>query len=191
MCIGIVSMVGLAPPWLFCSDICRSKLSSQNPSELRVFMAAGNTAGKISLVQITSPFSSLRDFLYGTFKIIIVWTCFYWKFHTISRILTCIFTLMIPSSASATAPAAPISLKCFWWVFTSWTVDISGRIYTFGIPILQRLAVNGIMPASDKGDAYADFHFYIRHCLHQYKYWWYFRYYDPAFSSSGCSKKEA
>ena len=35
--IGIVSMVGLPLPWLFCSDICRGKLSSQNPSELRVF----------------------------------------------------------------------------------------------------------------------------------------------------------
>ena len=75
-------MVGLAPPWLFCSAICKSKLSSQNPSELCVFMAAWNTVSKISLVQITSPFSGLGDFLYGTFETIIVWTCFSGKFHT-------------------------------------------------------------------------------------------------------------
>jgi len=35
--IGIVSMVGLPLPWLFCSDICRGKLSSQNPFEIRIF----------------------------------------------------------------------------------------------------------------------------------------------------------
>ena len=69
-------------PWLFCSGLCRSKLSSQNPSELRVFMAAGNTAGKISLVQITAPFSGLGGFLHGHFETIIVWTCFSGKFHT-------------------------------------------------------------------------------------------------------------
>ena len=42
-CVGIAirvrieSTIGSAPPWLFCSAICRSKLSSQNPFELRVF----------------------------------------------------------------------------------------------------------------------------------------------------------
>ena len=61
-------MVGLPLPCLFFSDICRGKLSSQNPFEIRIFLTAGTTSGKISLVQITSPFSGLGDFLYGTFE---------------------------------------------------------------------------------------------------------------------------
>jgi len=80
-------------PWLFCSDICRSKLSSQNPSELRVLMTAGNTAGKISLVQITSTFSSMGDLLYDTFESTIVGTCFCGRFHTFSGPLARKFAL--------------------------------------------------------------------------------------------------
>ena len=68
-------------PWLFCSDICRSKLSSQNPSELRVSMTVGNTAGKISLVQMATPFSTLRAFLYGTFDGTMVGTSFSGNFY--------------------------------------------------------------------------------------------------------------
>ena len=54
-------------PWLFCSAICRGKLSSQNPFDLRVFLTAGNAVWKISLVQIMLPFSTLNDLLYDTF----------------------------------------------------------------------------------------------------------------------------
>lgn len=64
-CIGIVSMVGLPLPWLFCSSICRGKLSSQNPSGNAYFLTAGNTAGKISLVRITATYFGLENFLYG------------------------------------------------------------------------------------------------------------------------------
>ena len=53
------------------------------------FVTAGNTAGKISLVQKTSPFSGLGDFLYGTFETIIVWTRFSGKFHTFSSLPEC------------------------------------------------------------------------------------------------------
>ena len=35
--IGVVSMVGLPLPCMFCSDICKGKLSSQNPFEIRIF----------------------------------------------------------------------------------------------------------------------------------------------------------
>ena len=64
--VGIEGMVGPAPPWLFCSAICRSKLSSQNPFDLRVFLTAGNTAWKISLVQIILPFPTFGGLLYDT-----------------------------------------------------------------------------------------------------------------------------
>ena len=35
--IGIVSMVSLPHPWLFCLGLCRGKLSEQNPFEIRIF----------------------------------------------------------------------------------------------------------------------------------------------------------
>ena len=41
-----------------------------------VFLTAGNTVGKISLVQITSPFSGLVDFLYDHLGAVMVGTCF-------------------------------------------------------------------------------------------------------------------
>ena len=87
-------MVGLAPPWLFCSAICRSKLSSQNPSELRVFMAAGIASGKISLVQITTTYFSLGDFLHDHLETVIVGTCFSARFHTFSGPLARKFALL-------------------------------------------------------------------------------------------------
>ena len=62
-------------------------MSSQNPSELCVFMTAGTATGKISLVQITSPFSGLNGFLYGTFESIIVGICFGERFHIFLVIL--------------------------------------------------------------------------------------------------------
>ena len=64
--VGFESMIGSAPPCLFCSAICRSKLSSQNPFDLRVFLTAGNTAWKISLVQIILPFPTFGGLLYDT-----------------------------------------------------------------------------------------------------------------------------
>ena len=76
-------------PWLFCSDICRGKLSSQNPSEIRIFLTAGNTVGKISLVQITATYFGMGGFLHGTFETIIVWTRFSGKFHTFSALPDC------------------------------------------------------------------------------------------------------
>lgn len=54
----------------FCSAICRSKLSSQHPFELRVFLTAGNTAWKISLMQIGSTFSGLGGFLHDNWGMV-------------------------------------------------------------------------------------------------------------------------
>ena len=47
-----------------------------------VFLTVGNTTGKISLVQITATSFGLGGFLYDTFEIIIVWTCFSRRFRT-------------------------------------------------------------------------------------------------------------
>ena len=55
-------------PFLAASSFCWNCVSA--------FMTAGNTAGKISLVQIATTFSSLEAFLYGTFDGTMVGTSF-------------------------------------------------------------------------------------------------------------------
>ena len=46
------------------------------------FLTAGNTAGKISLVQITAPYFGLCAFLYDHLDTVMVETCFSGIFHT-------------------------------------------------------------------------------------------------------------
>ena len=53
------------------------------PLRISYFLTAGNTAGKISLVQITSTFSSMGDLLYDTFQTTIVWSYFAEDFQVI------------------------------------------------------------------------------------------------------------
>ena len=51
------------------------------PLRITCFMAAGNTAGKISLVQITISFFGLGDFLYDTLGSTMVGTSFSGNFY--------------------------------------------------------------------------------------------------------------
>ena len=70
---------GSPPPLTVLLGLLQRQIVLSEPLRNPCFLTAGNTAGKISLAQITSPFSSLGDFLYDIFESTIVGTSFFRK----------------------------------------------------------------------------------------------------------------
>ena len=87
--IGIVSRIGYAPPVTVLFGHLQRQIVLSEPLWNPYFLTAGTASGKISLVQITSPFSGLRDFLHDHSGTIMVKTCFGGRFHTLSGHQSC------------------------------------------------------------------------------------------------------
>ena len=70
-CIGIVNKAGYAPPLTVLFGHLPGQIVLSEPLLILSFLTASLAADKMSLVQITSPFSSLVDLLYDTFEVVI------------------------------------------------------------------------------------------------------------------------
>ena len=75
-CIGTGRSVGLAPLVTVLFGHLQRQIVLTEPLRIACSLTAGNTAGKISLVQITATCFGIGGFLHGTFEIVIVWTRF-------------------------------------------------------------------------------------------------------------------
>ena len=87
--IGIVSRVVLAPTLTVLLGHLQRQIVLSEPLRIAYFLTAGNTAGKISLVQITAPFSGLGDSLHDHLGTVMVGTCFSERSHTFSVLSGC------------------------------------------------------------------------------------------------------
>lgn len=70
-CAGIVSNTGYTPPLTVLFGHLPGQIVLSEPLLILSFLTAPLAADKMSLVQITSPFSSLGDLLYDTFEVVI------------------------------------------------------------------------------------------------------------------------
>ena len=70
-CAGIVSNAGYTPPLTVLFGHLPGQIVLSEPLLILSFLTAPLAADKMSLVQITSPFSSLGDLLYDTFEVVI------------------------------------------------------------------------------------------------------------------------
>ena len=70
-CAGIVSKAGYTPPLTVLFGHLPGQIVLSEPLLILSFLTASLAADKMSLVQITSPFSSLVDLLYDTFEVVI------------------------------------------------------------------------------------------------------------------------
>ena len=77
-------MAGHAPSLTVLLGHLQQQIVLTEPLWIACFLTAGNTAGRISLVQITWPFSGQGDFLHDHLGTVIVGTCFSGRFRTFS-----------------------------------------------------------------------------------------------------------
>ena len=82
--IGIVSRVGFAPPLTVLLGHLMEQIVLTEPLRIAYFLTAGTASGKISLVQITAPYSGLGGFLHDHLGTVMVRTCFSGRFRTFS-----------------------------------------------------------------------------------------------------------
>ena len=75
---------GSPPPLTVLLGLLQRQIVLSEPLRIAYFLTAPMAACKISLVQITSPFSGLGDFLHDLLGTVMVRTCFSGKFRTFS-----------------------------------------------------------------------------------------------------------
>ena len=83
-CAGIVSNAGYTPPLTVLFGHLPGQIVLSEPLLILSFLTAPLAADKMSLVQITSPFSGLGGFLYDAFDMVMVLAHFHRNLRTIS-----------------------------------------------------------------------------------------------------------